>query len=184
MIINLEQVGPVTVIRLDGEMRHADAREFEQLLRKTIWGGNRQILIDMEVCRFIDSKSILILLRYQREALAGGGVIKILKPSKAVQKFLGTANLDGLFDIFWTRTEAMGTFRSEEQEQAERTGNLVGDDRRRAMCRVALDQRCVIGMLVVLLQARGILETSEAEQSLGQLMLTDDELREFSKDKT
>ncbi len=172
MRFEIEDHHPVTIMRLDGEMRLQDSRRFEEALRESVFGQHRQILLDMENCRFIDSKTMLIILKYHREALAGGGIIKILKPAKSVRKFFQTANIEGLFEIFTNQAEALASFRQIRHSLLSPPDVERGKERRKHLWRVALDQRCTVGMLITILQYRGVLEESEAETVLGGLLET------------
>lgn len=170
MIITTMIEGPVTTVHLDGEMTYQDSRKFEMLLRDFAYNGSRQVLLNLEKCRFIDSKSMFILLKYQREILASGGVIKLYKPNRAIRHFLTVTNVDDLFDVFTDKTEAQKAFRQLPAESCQPVLEQTPEKRRRLLRRASLDQRCLLGMMVVILQIRKALDTLEAESVLNELV--------------
>lgn len=170
MIISTTLEGAVTTVHLDGEMTYQDSRKFEALLRELAYHGKRQILLNLEKCRFIDSKSMFILLKYQRELLAGGGVIKLYKPNRAIRHFLTATNVDDLFDVFTDKTDAQKAFRRAPSTPNHTSTEQSHEKRRKLLRRSTLDQRCAIGMLVATLQIRKALDSLEAENVLDSLI--------------
>ncbi len=169
MLIEQEVWDAVTLVRVGGELRRDDASRLEAVLNALFHKNARQILLDIEKCRFCDGESLFALLNAQRRMLCGGGIIKLYKPSPEVQDFLHASSVDELFDVFESRQDALNAFRRQGSLRALGSEGSNPTDRRRLLWRVALDQRCTIGMLIALLRRDSLLHEDVAQKIIDQM---------------
>lgn len=169
MIVEQEVWEAVTIVRVGGELHANDAGKLEAVLNALYHKNARQVLLDIETCRFCDSESLFALLHSQRRMLGGGGIIKLYRPSPEVVEFLHASSVEELFEAFDSRPEALNAFRRQGALRGLGSGRTEHPDRRRLLWRVALDQRCAIGMLIALLKRDSVLRDNVAQKIVDQM---------------
>ncbi len=110
MIINREDYDSVILLRLQGDLGKPDVQKLSDYLDNLFIQGFSRFILDMEEIRFVDSHAIITLLRLNREALASGGAIKLLRPRSVVKRFLSIGKVLELFDRFENTNDAIHSF--------------------------------------------------------------------------
>jgi stage II sporulation protein AA (anti-sigma F factor antagonist) len=93
-------------IRVEGELDLAVADRLQEAIARC---ADRQTLIDLEDCKFIDSTGIAVIVRAYRERADDGGPRLIVhSPSDQVMRVLAATGLTGIGLVFGSREEALG----------------------------------------------------------------------------
>jgi len=130
MIIKREDFNEVTLLKLQGEMGTTDVKSLHKVIEQLIGEGRVKLVLDMEDIDFIGSQAILVLLRLNREVLASGGSIKLLRPGNVVRRFLSLGRVIELFDRFETRVDAFNSFKKTPivgEKPVDRLGKQAGN---------------------------------------------------------
>ncbi len=112
MRITVEDRDIVTILNLSGEMNKTSAQQLEQIINKLIDRSRVCVLLNFEEIQFIDSQAIMVLLKANREVLASGGAVKILRPGNVVKRFMNISKVLDLFEKFETKVDAIRSFES------------------------------------------------------------------------
>lgn len=161
MRYQLEEVNRVQILRLSGEVNNTDTQNLRNIIERLIQTGKSNILLDLEELRFLDSHTILMLLRMMREALAAGGNIKLLHAGSVVKHFLSIGRVATLFECYNTRVEAISSFEIEKKRQRLTVQQNSLDDQ-------GSRQRETLSRLVGLLIEKGYFNSDEFFQELKQ----------------
>ena len=113
MKIDIKSAEGITLVTLQGELGKPEAIILEKKILELIESKSCRIVLDMEEIQYTDSYAIKTILRLNREALGFGGSIKLLRPRKAVKKFLTIGRVFELFDCYETKIEALNSFKKE-----------------------------------------------------------------------
>jgi anti-anti-sigma factor len=93
-------------IRVEGELDLAVAGRLQEAIARC---ADRQTLVDLEDCEFIDSTGIAVIVRAHRDrADDGGRRLVVHSPSDQVLRVLTTTGLIGIGLVFGSREEALG----------------------------------------------------------------------------
>ncbi len=150
----------VTVFELNGDLTKNIVTQLQDTFEE-LFGKNRYyIVLDMENVRFIDSQSIMLLLRLNREALSYGGGIKLLRPKKVVEKFMHIGQVLELFDRYETKAEAIRSFEKNIQRQENFAKPLD------PLEQTARNQRMVLLRLLEILYNKEIINMEEFNQGI------------------
>lgn len=113
MKIDVKSAEGITLVSLQGELGKPEAVLLEKKMFELLDAKLIRIVLDMEEIQFIDSFAIKTILRMNREAMASGGSIKLLRPRNVVKKFLTIGRVFELFDCYETKIEALNSFKKE-----------------------------------------------------------------------
>lgn len=162
MLLKREDQGNITIIKISGEINRIEAGELKRMLEKVLEEKRFHIVLDMEEISFLGSHTIMTLLRLNREFLASGGGIKLLKPRHVVKKFLSIGRVLELFDRFETRVDALNSFQHKIQK-------ATAEDETAARLREAgRRQRTVLLRLIDILAKKGRLNLDEFHDELNR----------------
>jgi anti-anti-sigma factor len=93
-------------IRVEGELDLAVADRLQDAIARC---ADRQTLVDLGDCEFIDSTGIAVIVRAHRERADDGGPrLVVHSPSDQVLRVLITTGLTGIGLVFGSREEALG----------------------------------------------------------------------------
>ncbi|WP_240377651.1 anti-sigma F factor antagonist [Bacillus piscicola] len=97
LAVNLEQMGDVLCIRLQGELDHHASQKLRSQVDDVLAEGNvKHILLNLEELAFMDSSGIGVILgRYQQISKKGGEMV-VCSISSPVKRIF---ELSGLFKI-------------------------------------------------------------------------------------
>lgn len=110
MEINKTTYRRVTVISVSGRIDSSTADEFDASVASTLEDGQRNLIFDLSQVDFLSSAGLRILVTTRKEAMKGGGAVRLAQPSDRVKDTLEIAGLDVLFEYFASREEAIASF--------------------------------------------------------------------------
>lgn len=84
---------------LSGELDVSTADELRSLLDECVEDRSPRICVDLSGVRFIDSRTIGVLIGAQKRAEAAGGGLRVSNPQPAVRKAFDILGLTPVFDI-------------------------------------------------------------------------------------
>lgn len=99
----------VTVVQVSGRIDASTAADFDHAIMGMIEGGKKNLVLDMAHVEFLSSAGLRTLVS-ARNAVQGGGAIRLAACSQRVVDTLAIAGLDVLFDSFPDRESAVGSF--------------------------------------------------------------------------
>ena len=89
MNVKTEQSGRVSIVRVgETRMMYPLLSDFSSTVGGLLAGGNRDILIDLSPVTYVDSATIGCLMDLYRQALGGGGHLKLAGVQKRVETML------------------------------------------------------------------------------------------------
>jgi anti-sigma B factor antagonist len=109
--VDEESFDRARVISVQGEIHVTTAPELSQRLTSAIESGERQIVLDFSAVEFIDSTGLSVLLNGLRRMSQLGGKLAVACANPTVLRLFQITKLDGTFDIFATRDEALAHVR-------------------------------------------------------------------------
>jgi anti-sigma B factor antagonist len=111
--IKERQVGEVTVLDLDGDMRIGESGiMFQRTIRRLLEEGRRKILLNLAGVEYIDSSGLGELIAGYTSLDKKGGEIKLLHLSRRVRELLEITKLLTVFDVHENESEALDSFKS------------------------------------------------------------------------
>jgi anti-sigma B factor antagonist len=111
MEISERKVGQVTVIGIKGDANiSARLSEFQELVRERISAGDRQIVVNLSECTWIDSSGLGELIKALIHAMRQGGALKLTNVPHKVRGLLSVTNLTQVFEIFEDEQAAINSF--------------------------------------------------------------------------
>ncbi len=87
-----------------------EAEQFKLILAKDIEEGNKNIIVDLNNCEFIDSTFLGALVVSLKKTTALGGDLKLVGFQPAVHSMFELTRLHRVFEAFRTREEAIESF--------------------------------------------------------------------------
>jgi|WetSurMetagenome_2_1015567.scaffolds.fasta_scaffold521327_2 anti-sigma B factor antagonist len=107
MDITQQLLGPVPVIRVNGELDRLNAPALDKAFRVHLKAGNHHLLLDLRGCSYIDSGGLAAIMTAVGD-LRDDGVMAIVAPGVSVRHLLDVV---GLYEqnrcaIFSTQPEA------------------------------------------------------------------------------
>ena len=106
MILELEQLGSVTVIRAGGSIRANDNKRFAKALRDLCAPDCRAVL-DVADLSYINSKALGEIVRFVQEVRPRGGELVVVSPGPLVRKILSAVGLLSLIKVRASVEEAV-----------------------------------------------------------------------------
>lgn len=108
MDIGEEQVGAVTILKLNGRVVFERSEELENKLTSLITSGRAKLVIHGSQVRAIDSAGIGALARGYREAMEHGGGLVVASPSSRLSEALSMIRIP--IQMFSTQQDAIASF--------------------------------------------------------------------------
>lgn len=153
MRFSVEEMDEIRLIKLSGELSRAQANGLEHYIDDSITNGVNKFILDIEDLRFLDSATIVMLLRMTREALYAEGGIKLLRPRKSIKRFMSIGHVLELFECFDTKFEAVKSF--------DKPAEVPPAEQETYLQKMGKDQRAVIMHLAQILIKKDILNPDE-----------------------
>lgn len=97
--VEVRQVGPTVVLRLDGELDTATARELRAALATAMATDATAVVLDLAGLAFIDSTGIAVILAACHQAESRGRSFSLRHPGRMVQKVLHLTGVDRLLTV-------------------------------------------------------------------------------------
>ncbi|HPA44308.1 MAG TPA: hypothetical protein PK395_00985 [bacterium] len=160
-MIHREDIDPwISVIKPDGHIVEREYGHLDNAFRGLEREGRVRILLDLSEVRFLDRKSIILLLRQNRKVLAKGGAVRLLRPTVAAEASLKSAQVTHLFESFRQFRDAVRSFGPSPESPAEpgKSSESQGVRDLDRPHREALMQQSTISMLIAMLEDKGIIE--------------------------
>jgi anti-sigma B factor antagonist len=110
--------GPVIVMELPEELKHAEVAAFMDELRPLLEVDRPWIVLDCSQVQHIESAGVEMLLHCLEEAMKRDGDLKLAAVSPASAVILELMRADRLFEVFETCSEAVRSFRAFAAETA------------------------------------------------------------------
>jgi anti-sigma B factor antagonist len=112
MKIGFQQVGGVTVLRLDGRLTLGEgSTQFREKVKELVANGHRSILVNMADVTYIDGAGIGELVSALTAVSNAGGQFKLLNLGKRTEDLLQITKLYTVFEVLESEAEALASFR-------------------------------------------------------------------------
>lgn len=120
--INDRQVGNVTVLDIDGNIRIGEgSTELQKAIRRLLQEGQKQILLNLSRVTYIDSSGLGELVAGHVAMGKSGGRIKLLHLTHRVRELMTITKLLTVFDAYEDESEALDSFKTLDVEAEEQT---------------------------------------------------------------
>lgn len=123
---NGRQVGNVTVLDMDGNIRIGDSTvALKEAIRGLLAEGKNQILLNLARVAYIDSLGLGELISIHITLKKNGGQIKLLHLTQRLRELMTITKLLTVFDVYEDEAEALDSFRESDLEIADPQPFLV-----------------------------------------------------------
>ena len=104
----------VVILRFVGEFDASNLQTFSPKIDQMIEAGDRQIVLDLHMLKFVNSSALGYLIKANRRVKELGGDMVIARPSKFISKTLSTLGLDSVFTGYQTVEDGILRFKKGE----------------------------------------------------------------------
>ena len=119
LIIEERQVGDVTVLDLNGDVRiDGGSVALQRAIRRLLEMGRNQVLLNLAGVNYVDSSGIGELIAGHLSLDKSGGRIKLLHLTRRIQELMVITKLLTVFDVYEDESEALKSFKSRALEPA------------------------------------------------------------------
>jgi anti-anti-sigma factor len=105
----------VVILKFTGEFDAFNLPTFSQKIDAMIGAGDRQLILDLHLLKFINSAALGYLIKTSKRLKEQGGGMVLARPSRFIQKTLVTLGLDGVFTAFQSVEDAILHFKRGEK---------------------------------------------------------------------
>jgi anti-anti-sigma factor len=123
MKLEKKRYDDVVILKFAGEFDAFNLPTFSQRIDTMIDGGDRQLVLDLQLLKFINSAALGYLIKTSRRVKDLKGEMVLARPSRFIRKTLATLGLEGVFSIFESVEDAIMHFK-----RGETIGQLRLDD--------------------------------------------------------
>lgn len=124
--INERQVGNVTVMDIDGNLRIGEGSAvLQKAIRRLLQEGQNQILLNLSRVDYIDSSGLGELVAGHVATGKKGGQIKLLHLTLRVRELMTITKLLTVFDSYEDESEALDSFKAPDAEAEEQTAAIA-----------------------------------------------------------
>ena len=103
--------GDITVVLVDEtRLMYPLLSEFSDTVTGLITGGQRKLLVDISPVIYVDSATIGCLMDLFRQAVAGGGTLKLAGVQKRVETMLTMTGAHNFIELFADQAAAVKSF--------------------------------------------------------------------------
>ena len=100
LIISEQKIEDAVVLNLDGDLVFGEeVRELRRKVRNLIHEGNKNLVLDMENVRYLDSSGIGEMISALTAISREDGHLKLRNPSERAHKLLAISSLLDIFEI-------------------------------------------------------------------------------------
>lgn len=108
--ISTESLKRVDLVKVSGRIDSSNAGELDQALKDIIGNGRNNIVLDLSEVNYMSSAGLRAIIAALRECKKRHGDVRIANPSERVSEVLSLAGVDSLFQVYDSRTAAVGSF--------------------------------------------------------------------------
>ena len=119
MKIEKYQDEDVVILKVRGEF-DTNVPGFQERVGKLIQEDDIWLVFDLHSLRFINSAAVGYLMNTARGVSVRGGGMALARPSKFIQKTLGTMGLHNVFSIYETVEGAVATLQEQQASGSKR----------------------------------------------------------------
>ena len=110
--IHVEEAGDVHVVSVEGDVDLDTAQRFSEGLRIASSGGSGPVVVDLCEVPFMDSTGLHLLINLLRRLTRQGRRLAVACSPSGVQRLFELTRLDGTFDLYESRMEALAALES------------------------------------------------------------------------
>jgi len=104
--------GPVTVVRLAGEIDQDGVNALRVGLLNCLKDKRSNVVVDLSEVRYVSYMAIGVLLERRRQLAAAGGDLKLAGLNLVVKRTFHMASVTGMFSIYDTVVQARDGFKA------------------------------------------------------------------------
>ncbi|HEY6065546.1 MAG TPA: STAS domain-containing protein [Thermoanaerobaculia bacterium] len=117
MFVEDEESGSTTVLRLGGMVKVGETvRELESRLVEIAAEQTGSVILDLTDLEYMDSTTLGVLVGALHRFKSQNRELALVHPRERIAALLRVANLDSLFHIYPTVTEALASLRRAEED--------------------------------------------------------------------
>jgi anti-sigma B factor antagonist len=118
--INDRQVGDVTILDIDGNLRIGEGSAvLHKAIRRLLEEGQNRILLNLAHVTYIDSSGLGELVAAHVATSKSGGEIKLLHLTRRVRELMTITKLLTVFDAYENESAALNSFKAPDLELEE-----------------------------------------------------------------
>jgi len=110
MQINRREIGPVTILELDGRLDSRTSAVLEQALNETWEHGVTRIVLDCERLRYVSSAGLQVLLVAGQLAESKGGRAVFCRLRRNLGEIFAMTKFDTIFSVYASAGQAVESF--------------------------------------------------------------------------
>jgi anti-sigma B factor antagonist len=115
------------VLALSGSIQGGpDAEVFHSAIRQLVEEGRRNVLLDLQNVKLINSTGLGILISGHSTIKRAGGVMKIVNLTERVESLFAMTKLNLVFDVYADEVEALRSFRPDPDSAPADLGAAPG----------------------------------------------------------
>lgn len=99
MKLSYEDHDKTSVLTMSGEFTVDQADSFRRSCHDRFTGGVRDVVVDLENLRLVDSAGLESLLWLRDETTTHGGQLRLVRPDSTIRKILEATRLERRFEI-------------------------------------------------------------------------------------
>ena len=117
MRITDEVAGGGAIIVLAGDEDTKSDENLNKVFRRSFEQHRFYFLLDMERLKYLGSRMLRVVIANTKQALNGGGKVKLLSPQPQVKAYLKESKILEFFEIYNTRQLALESFANDIQAE-------------------------------------------------------------------
>ena len=108
--INVSDHDQVTLVEVSGRVDSMNANQFGDALNTQIDEGHVLLVVDLSGVDYMSSAGLREIVTSLKKAKRAKGDLRLAQPSDRVRDVLEMSGLDGIFHIYDSQSEAVGSF--------------------------------------------------------------------------
>lgn len=110
MAFEVQKVGDVTVVDVEGQLIVGNRQELKQRVLQDLEGGERKFLVDFTRTGYIDSSGLGVLVSLSKKIREQGGELRLSSLNEDLRTLFELTKLDTLFRIADSRSDGLEGF--------------------------------------------------------------------------
>lgn len=112
MKVSVSEKDGVNVVAVAGKMMGGpDTGELDEKLYTILGKGNKQAVIDLEKCEWINSSGLSILIHHYKKFNEAGGELRLANLTSKIERILVISRLTEVFKSYDSLKEAIDSFK-------------------------------------------------------------------------
>jgi len=107
MAFEVQKVGDVTVVDVEGQLIVGNRQELKQRVLEELEGGGRKFLVDFTRTGYIDSSGLGVLVSLSKKIREQGGELRLSSLNEDLRTLFELTKLDTLFRISDSRSDGL-----------------------------------------------------------------------------